>query len=100
MIKPKVFFELSLDRLKTNGKICVELRSLNDKELKEKSVYDMLDKSYTTTHKRWPYNKEMLEELSLINKCKNVYIEEGYFSPNKNTETNNPLLIRFICQKN
>ena len=28
-----------------------------------------------------------------------VFCEEGYFSPNNTTETNNPLLIRFICQK-
>jgi len=97
--KAEKIFRLALNKLNSGGKICIELRSLNDDVLKKNSVYNENDKSYKTTHKRWLYNKKMLEELSLTNKCNNIYIEEGYFSPNKNTETNNPLLIRFICQK-
>ena len=30
---------------------------------------------------------------------KKLYMEEGYFSPNKNTETGNPLIIRCITEK-
>ena len=30
---------------------------------------------------------------------KKIYMEEEYFSPNKNAETNNPLLIRCIADK-
>ena len=41
----------------------------------------------------------MLKKLAFNNDCDVLYCEEGYFSPNNNTETTNPLLIRFICQK-
>lgn len=92
-------FKLASNILKTDSLICIELRSLNDAKLKEESIYNELDKSYTTTHKRWLYNKEMLEQLTLNNNCNIVYLEEGYFSPNKNTETHDPLLIRMICRK-
>ena len=92
-------FKLASNILKTGSLICIELRSLNDAKLKEESIYNELDKSYTTTHKRWLYNKEMLEQLALNNNCNIIYLEEGYFSPNKNTETHDPLLIRMICKK-
>lgn len=97
--KAENIFKLSSNILKTGNIICIELRSLNDTKLKDESIYNEVDKSYTTTHKRWLYNKEMLEQLSLKNNCNIIYLEEGYFSPNKNTETHNPLLIRMICQK-
>ena len=97
--KAENIFKLSSNILKTGNMICIELRSLNDTKLKDESIYNELDKSYTTTHKRWLYSKEMLEQLALNNNCNIVYLEEDYFSPNKNTETHNPLLIRMICKK-
>jgi hypothetical protein len=42
---------------------------------------------------------EMLEKLSKENKCEIIYQNEGYFSENENTETHNPLLIRFVVKK-
>ena len=41
----------------------------------------------------------MLKDLASNNNCDVLYCEEDYFSPNNNTETKNPLLIRFICRK-
>ena len=79
--------------------ICIELRSLNDTKLVADSVYDSNDKSYKTTHKRWLYTEKMLEDLCIKYDCKIIESEEGYFSPNTQTETNNPLLIRGIYQK-
>ena len=49
-------FKLASNILKTDSLICIELRSLNDTKLKDESIYNELDKSYTTTHKRWLYN--------------------------------------------
>ena len=89
----------ALHNLKPNGLICIEVRSLNDNELKKNSVYNTIDKSFTTTHKRWLYNIDMCKELASNHNCDILYSEEGYFSPNKHTETKNPLLIRFICKK-
>jgi hypothetical protein len=89
----------SIHNLKPGGLITIELRSINDNELKKNSVYNETDKSFTTTHKRWLYSIDMLKDLASNNDCDVLYCEEGYFSPNNNTETNNPLLIRFICQK-
>ena len=79
--------------------ICVELRSLNDTKLVEDSVYDSNDKSYKTTHKRWLYTQKMLEDLGAKYNYEIIISEEGYFSLNTKTETNNPLLIRVIYQK-
>lgn len=79
--------------------ICIELRSLNDTKLVADSVYDSKDKSYKTTHKRWLYTEKMLEDLCIKYDCKIIESKEGYFSPNTQTETNNPLLIRGIYQK-
>lgn len=79
--------------------ICIELRSLNDTKLVADSVYDSNDKSYKTTHKRWLYTSKMMEDLGIKYDCKIIEYEEGYFSPNIKTETNNPLLIRCIYQK-
>ena len=90
----------SIHNLKPNGLIAIEVRSINDNELKKNSVYNVSDKSFTTTHKRWLYSIDMLKKLASTNDCNVLYCEEGYFSPNNTTETNNPLLIRFICQKN
>jgi len=89
----------SIHNLKPGGLITIEVRSINDNELKKNSVYNETDKSFTTTHKRWLYNIDMLKDLASNNDCDVLYCEEDYFSPNNNTETNNPLLIRFICQK-
>ena len=71
----------------------------NDEEFKGVSVFDEKDKSYATSHKRWLYSIERLEKI--VNECNGTILEceEGYFSPNKNTETNNPLLIRMIIKK-
>ena len=89
----------SIHNLKTGGLITIEVRSINDNELKKNSVYNETDKSFTTTHKRWLYSIDMLKDLAYNNDCVILYCEEGYFSPNNNTETTNPLLIRFICKK-
>ena len=90
----------SIHNLKPGGLICIEVRSINDLDLKKNSIYDDNDKSYTTTHKRWLYSIEMCRKLALDNDCDILYCKEGYFSPNTNTETSNPLLIRFICRTN
>lgn len=97
-ISNKIFIN-SLNNLKPNGLICIEVRSINDNELKKNSIYDKRDKSFTTTHKRWLYNLDMCKELAFNNNCDILYSKEDYFSPNKNTETTNPLLIRFVCRK-
>ena len=89
----------SIHNLKPGGLITIEVRSINDNELKKNSIYNETDKSFTTTHKRWLYSIEMLKDLASNNDCDVLYCEEDYFSPNNNTETTNPLLIRFICQK-
>lgn len=89
----------SIHNLKPGGLITIELRSINDNELKKNSVYNETDKSFTTTHKRWLYSIDILKDLASKHDCDVLYCEEGYFSPNNNTETKNPLLIRFICQK-
>lgn len=92
-------FTYAVRNLKPNGIICVEVRSKNDNELIKASTYDTDDKSYTTTHKRWLYDIDMCKKLASENDCDIIYCEEDYFSPNHNTETTNPLLIRFICKK-
>lgn len=92
-------FEHAVRTLKTDGLLCVEVRSIHDTDLVQHSVYDEDDHSYTTTHKRWLYSKEQCIQLAVDNQCQVLYCEEDYFSPNKNTETQNPLLIRMICQK-
>ena len=92
-------FVNAVHNLKPNGLICIEVRSINDTELKKASTFDINDKSYTTKHKRWLYSIEMCKKLAYDNDCDILYSEEGYFSPNKNTETSNPLLIRFVCRK-
>ena len=52
----KNIFISSLHNLKPNGLICIEVRSINDEELKKNSTYDEGDKSYKTKHKRWLYS--------------------------------------------
>ena len=102
--KSERVFKHAYNNLKQNGLICIEVRSDNDKDLKNMSTYDETDKSYKTTHKRWLYKKETLEELANLNDCdcEILFCEEGHFSKcNKNeTETNNPLLLRIVLKKN
>ena len=95
----KNIFINAVKNLKPNGLLCIEVRSINDNELKKSIIYYVIDKSYTTTHKRWLYSIDMCKELASEYDCDILYCEEGYFSHNKNTETDNPLLIRFICRK-
>jgi len=97
--KAEKIFELSTNRLVKGGKICIEVRSLNDSALISNSTYDKEDLSYKTTHKRWLYSIDKLEKLLTKYNMKKIYMEEGYFSPNTNTETQNPLLIRCIIEK-
>jgi hypothetical protein len=99
-VKSKRIFKSSVNNTKKGGLICIEVRSLNDSKLINDSVYNDIDKSYTTTHKRWPYDVEMLEKLAKENGCEIIECEEGYFSPNKKAETHDPLLIRVILKKN
>ena len=88
----------SFNNLKKDGLICIEVRSYNDEEFKGISVFDEKDKSYATSHKRWLYSIKRLERI--VKECNGTILEceEGYFSPNKQTETNNPLLIRMIIK--
>jgi hypothetical protein len=95
----KDIFINAIHNLKQGGLISIEVRSINDNELKKNSVYNETDKSFTTTHKRWLYSIDMCKELASSNGCYILYCEENYFSHNNNTETSNPLLIRFICKK-
>jgi hypothetical protein len=92
-------FKYSINNLKPGGLICIEVRSLNDLELIKNSKYNLHDESYETTHKRWLYTKETLEKMANDNDCEVLYCKEDYFSPNINTETANPLLIRIVCKK-
>lgn len=92
-------FKHAVNNLKNNGLLCVEVRSINDYELIKKSTYDDSDNSYFTTHKRWLYNKDMCVKLAKDNDCEIIHYEEGYFSPNKYSETENPLLIRVVMKK-
>lgn len=92
-------FSYALNNLKSNGLICIEVRSINDTKLKNESTYNKDDGSYTTKHKRWLYSMDNLKTLAHNNNCDVIYCEEGHFSPNENTETTDPLLIRFICKK-
>lgn len=89
----------SVDNLKEGGLICIEVRSKNDYNLIKQSEYDDKDKSYKTIHKRWLYDLEMCERLAIKNFCEIVSYGEGNYSPNANTETENPLLIRLILRK-
>ena len=95
----KTTFKYAINNLKPGGLICIEVRSLNDLELIKNSKYNPNDESYETTHKRWLYSEEMLIKLAMDNNCEVVYCKEDYFSPNINTETANPLLIRIVCKK-
>lgn len=95
----KNIIKFSSHRLSKDGKICIEVRSMNDQTLIDNSVYDEHDLSYKTTHKRWLYSIETLENLYSSFNLKKIYMEEGYFSPCENTETDNPLLIRCILEK-
>jgi len=97
--KSESVVKYAVDNLKSEGLICIEVRSINDSELLKISKYDDNDKSYTSTHKRWLYNIDMCEELAKNNNCEILFCEEGHFSPNNETETSNPLLIRIILKK-
>ena len=84
--------------MKVGSLLCIEVRSLNDTELINLSKYDEYDKSYTTDHKRWLYNINMILEY-LDNNLEILELEESYnFS--KVNQAENPLLIRFIARKN
>jgi hypothetical protein len=89
----------SIHNLKQDGVICIEVRSIDDENLKTESVFNNEDGSYELSHKRWLYNKEMLYKLADDNGLEIIEYEEGFFSPINETETPNPLLIRFIVKK-
>ena len=97
--KAERIFNLSCNILDKEGKICIEVRSINDNILKKNSIYNERDFSYKTTHKRWLYSIPRLENLIAKYNMKKIIMEEGYFSYNKNTETDNPLIIRCIIEK-
>ena len=100
--KSERVFKHAYNNLKQNGLICIEVRSDNDIELKNMSTYDETDKSYKTTHKRWLYKKDTLEELQ----HKMIVIVKFYFVK-KETFRNvttvklrlNPLLLRMVFKK-
>jgi hypothetical protein len=96
--KSREIFKLSASLLHKGGLISVEVRSKNDKNLTDKSIYDHADKSYKTTHKRWLYDKDLLENMASENNLTIVhFIETADLSVNKETE--NSLLIRCILKK-
>jgi phosphorylcholine metabolism protein LicD len=100
--KGKTIFCKSVKNLKPNGLICIEVRSLNDTELIKNSKYNNLDKSYSTTHKRWLYTTDMIKQLAEKNNLEILELSENYnFSKTDNKEAyiSNPLLIRFIARK-
>jgi tellurite methyltransferase len=97
--KAENIFKLCSNILDKGQKICIEVRSINDNVLINNSIYDKEDSSYRTTHKRWLYSIAKLENLITKYNMKKIYIKEGYFSPNKNTETDNPLIIRCITER-
>lgn len=41
----------------------------------------------------------MLTQMAVDNNCEIISLDEGYFSLNNQTETNNPLLLRVILKK-
>jgi hypothetical protein len=92
-------FVSSIHNLKQGGLICIEVRSINDEKLKTESVFNNEDGSYELSHKRWLYNKEMLFKLANDNGLEIIEYSQGFFSPISETETPNPLLIRFIVKK-
>ena len=73
----KNIIKFSSHRLSKDGKICIEVRSMNDQTLIDNSVYDEHDLSYKTTHKRWLYSIETLENLYSPFNLKKIYMEEG-----------------------
>jgi len=94
--KGKNIIKESVNNLKMNGLICIEVRSINDDVLIGQSTYNK-DNSYSTDHKRWLYNKEMLIILAKIN---NIDIIELYEDRNFSvTSESNPLLFRLIGKK-
>ena len=95
-------FKKSIQNLKTNGLLCIEVRSLNDTELIKNSTYSKDDNSYTTTHKRWLYTKENIEKMALENDLDIIELKEDYnFSKTDDTEKyiSDPLLIRLVARK-
>lgn len=92
-------FEGAVNNLKPNGLICIEVRSIEDKNLLNTSIYDDTDKSYKTSHKRWPYTKSRLLQLGRKYGCDVEILEQGKYSPNPDTETPDPLLIRAVFKK-
>jgi hypothetical protein len=72
---------------------------MNEEDLENKSALNKQDESYELSHTQWLYNKEMLYKLANNNSLEIVEYEEGYFSQICETETPNPLLIRFIVKK-
>ena len=92
-------FKGAVNNLKPGGLVCVEVRSLEDKNLLTTSVYDSTDRSYKTSHKRWPYTKSQLTQLGDKYGCTVEILEQGSFSPNPSTETPDPLLLRVVFKK-
>jgi len=99
--KTETIFKNSINNLKPNGLICIEVQSLNDLKFKNNSKYDDNDKSYSIIYKKWLYTTEMFYKLATDNNCEILYSKEDYFLPNNKIETEsiNPLLIRLILKK-
>jgi SAM-dependent methyltransferase len=95
--KGELVFNKSLKILKPEGIFCAEIRSLNDIELINQSKYNADDKSYSTDHKRWLYNTEMIQKLAFSNNLEILEMVEG--SNFSATTISNPVLIRLIAKK-
>lgn len=96
--KAESVLALSKNNITDNGLICIEVRSKYDSNLINMSSFNKDDKSYTTTHKRWLYSKNKLISICKKLNFEILLLEEGEFSPNINTETDNPLLIRAVLK--
>ena len=99
----KKIFDSSVKSLKPKGLVCIEVRSINDRELKQNSKYNSSDRSFSTSHKRWLYDKKTLLKLAQANNLEIVEFSEDFdYSITSHNEKyiSNPLLIRFVARKN
>ena len=85
--------------LAPGGRVLAETRSLNDKVLLSQSTYDEKDRSYATSHKRWPTTTKALIAMAHEHGYAITYVEErNEFSQNGDRNYNNdPVLIRMYC---
>ncbi len=92
-------FQQALANCVPGGLVCVEVRSSADATLLASSQFDPADGSHTISHKRWLYSADRCRQLAARCGARVELLEEGYFSPAQGSESENPLLIRFVCRR-